>query len=120
MHPLSLGLSLFLGRPSTLLNKTTKKGGQRETTSTLQHTPMARFIVTSLLVAVTLAAAVDARDVVTIDASKGMPPISRKLLGVGNVRPVVGTNQINASSVASGRTLTGEDECQRTCDQVSI
>lgn len=65
---------------------------------------MARFMVTSLLVAVTLAAAVEARDVVTIGASRSMPPISRKLLGFGHDHPV---------------QITGDD-VQRTCDQVNV
>jgi hypothetical protein len=57
---------------------------------------MERFVVTSLLLAaVTFAAAVEARDVATIDESSDKSPwISRKLLGVGGARPVDGTDQI--------------------------
>ncbi|KAK3134941.1 hypothetical protein QOZ80_5BG0412680 [Eleusine coracana subsp. coracana] len=80
---------------------------------------MARLIVTSfVLVAVTLAAAavvVEGREVVTVRAN-------RKFIGDAPVLtlPVDGTKSINASSDASGRMLTGEDECQRTCDHVKF
>jgi hypothetical protein len=59
---------------------------------------MARFIVTSLLVvvAVTFAAAVEARDVAIIDASSyKLSSINRRLLGVCDAHPVDdGTDQI--------------------------
>lgn len=81
---------------------------------------MARFIVTSfVLVAVTLAAAaaVEGREVVTVRGTG-----NRKFIGDAPVLtlPVDGTKSINASSDASGRMLTGEDECQRTCDHVKF